>query len=264
MSRWVAMHCTEEVETLQELYPNAFLLLCQIARRARWRDCPITGLRVGDAFIGDWQKAGLPSKKSYQVAKQRLEKCGLAQFQGGNKGTRARLLNSRIFSLTQDQRGNPEDTLTGSKGATKGNQGGTTHTEHREKTEAQSEQNQLVTYSASAENGQSPFPSDAVLLARISETDAPEIALEIKEADGADSDLAFVAPKRVRQWGIDWWIKAEQSGWIMDGKPIQNARLALRGYLRKAAAKNADRFQELREANQRPEAYSSEDDDIPF
>ncbi len=129
MSRWIAMHCGEEIDTLQERHPNAFLLLCQIARRARWKDCAITGLAMGEAFIGDWKTAGLPSKKAYQVAKSRLEKCGLVNFRGGNRGTRATLMNSTIFSLSQDDKGPPEAPPRGTEGEAKGNRGGTIHTD---------------------------------------------------------------------------------------------------------------------------------------
>ena len=129
MSRFVAMHCGPEVDELQQRHPNAFLLLCQIARRAKWKDCPITGLCKGDAFIGDWKTAGLLSKKTYEVAKMHLEKCGLVGFQGGNKGTRATLLDSTIFSLSSDPRGEPRENPRGSQGASKGRPGGTNHTD---------------------------------------------------------------------------------------------------------------------------------------
>ena len=53
---FVAMHRGEVVDSLQEQYPEAFLLLCQIARRARVGACPILGLEKGEALIGDWKK----------------------------------------------------------------------------------------------------------------------------------------------------------------------------------------------------------------
>jgi hypothetical protein len=132
MSRWIAMHCGEEIDALQENYPNAFLLICQIARRARWKECAITGLSEGEAWIGDWKSAGLHSRKAYEVAKKRLEKCGLVHFEGRNKGTTARLIDSRIFSLTAESRGEQKELPEGIQGEPSGNQGGTIHTENKE------------------------------------------------------------------------------------------------------------------------------------
>lgn len=165
-TRWIALHCGEEVDTLQENYPNAFLLLCQIARRARWKDCPISGLSEGEALIGDWKSAGLPSKKAYQVAKMRLEKCGLVDFQGGNKGTRAKLLNSTVFSISQTDRGNPEDTPADHKGEARGKRGGTIHTENTEKTDTPSTPSELARLPEVPPSGRG-FSDHTALQARI-------------------------------------------------------------------------------------------------
>ena len=122
-ARFIALHCGDEAQALIENHPNAFLLLTQIAMRAKWKDCPITGMKAGEALIGDWHKAGLHSPKAYQVAKERLEKCQLATFQGGNRGTRATLIDSRIFSVSNGTRG----TQGGIQGEAGGNLGGTNH-----------------------------------------------------------------------------------------------------------------------------------------
>lgn len=123
-TRWIALHCGDETESLQAKHPNAFLLLCQIARRAKWKDCAITKLKEGEAFIGDWKQAGLPSEKAYRVAKTVLTNCGLVAFRGASKGTVATLVSSMIFTLNADERGGQKgeqraDTGTG-KGRTKG------------------------------------------------------------------------------------------------------------------------------------------------
>lgn len=128
---WVALHRSEETLALLENYPNAFLLMTQIALRAKWKDCPITGLKTGEALIGDWKKAGLRSPKAYQNAKIRLEKCGLATFQGGNKGTRAKLVDSRVFSITTDTRGKQMGNSRGGEEQSAGNTRGTNHKETR-------------------------------------------------------------------------------------------------------------------------------------
>lgn len=99
-SRWIALHCSEDADTLQSRHPNAFLLLSQIARRARFTECKITGLKVGEAEIGDWKRAGLKSENVYRTAKSVLQKAGLVAFRTTNKGTIATLCNSAIYSVT--------------------------------------------------------------------------------------------------------------------------------------------------------------------
>jgi hypothetical protein len=101
MTSWIAYHRSEESEELQARHPNAFLLLCQIARRARWKPCPITKLEPGQALVGDWKKAGLPSQQAYRCAKATLEKAQLATFQGTTRGTVATLCSSSVFSLSE-------------------------------------------------------------------------------------------------------------------------------------------------------------------
>ena len=119
-SRWIALHCGEESQALIRKHPTAFLLLTQIAMRARWKPCPIQKLAVGQAFIGDWREAGISSEKAYRHAKKILMRCELATFQGRTKGTVATLTNTMIYSLTNGARGGQ----TGDEGATKGQAGG--------------------------------------------------------------------------------------------------------------------------------------------
>ena len=101
MSSWIAYHRSDEAEELQARHPNAFLLLAQIARRARWKDCPIKKLKAGQALVGDWKKAGIQSEMAYRIAKDVLSDCGLATFKGTTKGTVATLTGSGVFSLSE-------------------------------------------------------------------------------------------------------------------------------------------------------------------
>ena len=101
MKRWIALQCGNDTESFMADQPNAFLLLCQIAMRARWKDCPITGMKAGQAYIGDWRQAGIHSEMAYRHAKEVLAKLHLAAFTGTNKGTVATLLNSTIFSYSK-------------------------------------------------------------------------------------------------------------------------------------------------------------------
>lgn len=86
-------------------FPNALHLLTVIAFRARFTDEEnLEGLRFGQAFIGDHDAYGL-SRTEDRNARRRLEKWGLAHFEGSPKGTVATLLDSRAFSLTDERDG---------------------------------------------------------------------------------------------------------------------------------------------------------------
>lgn len=147
MSGWLAMHRGEETDLLQARHPTAFLLLCQVARRARWRrePCTITGLHFGQAMVGDWKAAGLDSEKAYRHAKGVLERAGLVAFKGANKGTIATLVSKGIFSLeTEDkgeQTGDPSDCV---KGERRGRPGATKNKDTRKQEERESARDALV------------------------------------------------------------------------------------------------------------------------
>jgi hypothetical protein len=85
---------------LQAKHPSAFLLLSQIARRARLTPCPVTGLEIGQAYIGDYRQAGIQSERKYRTAKNTLKTRGFSTFKATSKGTIATLLEQGIFSLS--------------------------------------------------------------------------------------------------------------------------------------------------------------------
>jgi hypothetical protein len=98
--------------------PNAFILLTQVAYRAkRANDFNIHGLQIGEALIGDYKSIGLTEQK-YRTAKAQLEAWGFATFKGTNKGTAAKLINSRVFDINREdeqraeQRNNNEQITT--------------------------------------------------------------------------------------------------------------------------------------------------------
>ena len=102
-SGFVGLHRSNATRSLMEHQPKAFLLLTQIALRARYsseRD-PITGLGYGQAQIGDFEKAGLTTESEYRHAKKTLEETGLATFAGTSKGTIATLTNTEVFSISK-------------------------------------------------------------------------------------------------------------------------------------------------------------------
>ncbi len=100
---FVALNRGQDTEQLLLKYPKAFLLLTQIALRARWsrEPNPITRLEFGQAFIGDYKSAGLSTEQEYRTAKQVLGTTGQATFRGTSKGTVATLTDSAIWSVTK-------------------------------------------------------------------------------------------------------------------------------------------------------------------
>ncbi len=157
MSRFIALHCGDESAALISKHPNAFLLLTQIAMRAKWKDCTITRLKAGQAFIGDWREAGLRSEKAYRHAKEILTDCGLATFKGANKGTIATLADSRVFSVSADARGGQTgeqgDSPGASKGRTRGEQGASNNTD------TQSTQSTLIPLPGGESGGEHVLPN---------------------------------------------------------------------------------------------------------
>jgi hypothetical protein len=84
--------------------PNAYTLLSSIAYRARRNNEPnIKNLKTGEALIGDWRSIGLTESK-YRSAKKRLDKYGLATFKGTKRGTIAKLTDTRIFDINEENK----------------------------------------------------------------------------------------------------------------------------------------------------------------
>ncbi len=92
----------EHVDELQEKYPAAFLLLNQIARRARRTVSEITGLGVGEARIGDYKRCGIKTEQKYRTAKDILQKLGIITTRATNKGTVAKLIDTSIFDINAE------------------------------------------------------------------------------------------------------------------------------------------------------------------
>ena len=100
------MKLMKNKETMELLTnaPNAFMLLTQIALRAkRTNDFSTHGLTIGQALIGDYKSIGLTEQK-YRTAKGLLESWGFATFKGTNKGTIATLINSRVYDINEECR----------------------------------------------------------------------------------------------------------------------------------------------------------------
>jgi len=138
MIGWISLHRSDETLVLMKTHPQAFLLLCQIALRAKRKDCRISKLKARQAWIGDWKEAGITSEKAYRLAKETLESCGLATFQASNKGTLATLADASVFTLMMAERDSTEneDNPTTGKGRTPDGQGATNKKERMKREES--------------------------------------------------------------------------------------------------------------------------------
>lgn len=100
---FIKLYREKAVELLED-DPKAYLLLSQIALRARRTDKEYSRvlLKANQAFIGDPEKAGLTAQE-YKNAKKRLTQYGLVIFQSCNKGTIATLINKDIFDINAEE-----------------------------------------------------------------------------------------------------------------------------------------------------------------
>ena len=99
---FIQLNRSKEAEELLLKRPNAFLLLTQIAMRARRTDAfNAHGLEIGEALIGDYKSCGL-TERTYRTAKKRLAEYGFATFKPTNKGTIAKLSNKSIYDINAE------------------------------------------------------------------------------------------------------------------------------------------------------------------
>jgi len=96
---FVKMMRSPDISELIEVSPLAFTLAAVIALRARFRPgVSLKGLQPGEAFLGDFRKCGL-SERQYRTAKEQLSKWRFATFRATNKGTIAKLTDTRLFDV---------------------------------------------------------------------------------------------------------------------------------------------------------------------
>ena len=69
------------------------------SQRAEWRSgFSQHNLKSGEAFIGDYENYGM-SERSYRTAKLHLAKWSFTTFKATNKGTVAKLMDTRLFEV---------------------------------------------------------------------------------------------------------------------------------------------------------------------
>jgi len=102
-----------EGDWLAAKYPNAFILLYFIARRARRTSGSLDGIPVGAAHIGDWKKIGL-SRQNYRTALKILVVNNFVEILETNRtrkkstngstteGTLVKLLDTRIWDINSE------------------------------------------------------------------------------------------------------------------------------------------------------------------
>jgi hypothetical protein len=79
--------------------PNAYVVATIIAHRARWHEgFNADGLGLGEALIGDYKAYGM-TRQEYRTALAQLRKWNFATARTTNRGTIARLTDTRLFDV---------------------------------------------------------------------------------------------------------------------------------------------------------------------
>lgn len=100
--RFLKLMMSKETDSLQENFPNAFLLLIQICKNARRYSDDLDGLQIGDSIIGRLEtsrKSGI-SLKEYRNALTKLEELGFIEivWNQKNKKQQKRAIKKAIKS----------------------------------------------------------------------------------------------------------------------------------------------------------------------
>lgn len=91
---------TADALDLIEANPLAYTLAAVIAIRARWSPgIGAHGLQEGEAFLGDHRRCGM-TRQEYRTAIEHLKKWHFATFKPTNKGTVAKLIDTRLFDVS--------------------------------------------------------------------------------------------------------------------------------------------------------------------
>lgn len=112
--RFLKLILSAELDYLQENHPNAFLLLILIAKRARRYDGNPDELVIGEAYIGDYEKAGIATRQQYRTALDvltmrshiiKVETCRTRQKSttgSTTKGTKVKILRSDVCDINPE------------------------------------------------------------------------------------------------------------------------------------------------------------------
>jgi hypothetical protein len=110
---WFKAMRGETPRELRRKNPNAYALAAVIADRARWTDgFNADGLALGEALLGDFEEYGM-TRQQYRTALALLCKNNFATTRITNKGTIAKLIDTRLFdplNLASNQQSNQQPT----------------------------------------------------------------------------------------------------------------------------------------------------------
>lgn len=151
--RFLKLICSDDADYLQENYPNAFLLLIQIAKTARRTPNGLDGLEVGDAIVGEIEtskKAGLTTKQ-YRNALEKLEELGFIetvfnpkiqkpQKRAIKRAIKSKIVNlkdTRVLDINSNIKGDQKGDLGANKGRTEGDKQERIRMNKKEKEEQQ-------------------------------------------------------------------------------------------------------------------------------
>jgi hypothetical protein len=98
---YIQLNRNEDVLDLLK-HHKEFILLTQIALRAKRNNHKIGNLSKNQALIGDYKTIGL-TEQSYRSAKSNIQKWGLATFHPTNKGTIATLTDTTIYDINAEK-----------------------------------------------------------------------------------------------------------------------------------------------------------------
>lgn len=98
---FIKLNRSEEVFELLS-HHKEFILLTQIALRARRTDSKISNLEKNQALIGDFKNIGL-SRQSYRSAISNLQKWGFITIHPTNKGTVATITGRDVYDINNNQ-----------------------------------------------------------------------------------------------------------------------------------------------------------------
>ncbi len=239
---------------LQEEYPNAFLLLCQIAKRARYFEGHPDGKEIGMAEIGDYKKAGLQTEKIYRNAKKKLEELEIIEIIETNRkltgekskkknkkitcakgktknvkkratkkatnGTLVKLLNSDIWDINSKRQGDPKGDRRATEGRPKGDEQEAKESEDGKQTEEAKQASERAREEQEQHNIQNPtlarLSPDSPLFSR--ENKKP-MAHEVEERANeilltCNNSSLNIPTKTMKTWVRKYWDRGK--GYIID------------------------------------------------
>lgn len=99
MQGFIKLNRTPDLPKLILKDHHSFCLLSLIAYRTIREKDRFDDLEPGQAYVGDWQVMGFPTRYSYRKALRNLSKWGFISFKTSRKGTITTLLDSTIYDI---------------------------------------------------------------------------------------------------------------------------------------------------------------------